>query len=273
VHFYPGIENSVITRASRRDCSLHMSTTANSGISLNGCLSRHNPGFGMTYVVTDIPEYNRTLFKTVLRQLGVDIYGNVTFGSARKHLSLVAMHQSEPLADLITNMLKKSDNVIAGAIFKKLGQLYSNRPGSWENGSLAVSNILSKHAGVQTSGLRLLDGSGLSLDNLATPSQFMQVLQFAWHNNKTNEYFVSALPVAGVDGTLKRRMTNITRKIRAKTGTIAGSGVVSLAGYASTYYKDPVAFVIIINGHRGLGWRYKGMEDKIATALTRYTEA
>jgi D-alanyl-D-alanine carboxypeptidase/D-alanyl-D-alanine-endopeptidase (penicillin-binding protein 4) len=168
-------------------------------------------------------------------------------------------------------MLKKSDNVIAGALFKKLGQLYSNRPGSWENGSIAVSKILSKHAGVQTSGMRLLDGSGLSVDNLATPAQFMQVLQFAYANNKTSEYFISSLPIAGVDGTLKRRMFNIARKIRAKTGTI--SGVVSLAGYATSYNKDPLAFVIIVNCNKGLNWRYKSMEDKIATALTHYVDA
>lgn len=269
VHFYPGINNSVVTMASRRACALRMTTSMNSSISLEGCLSKSNQSWGVTYVVTDIPEYNRTLFKSLLRRLGVDVYGTVTFGSAKRSLSLLATHASEPLPDLIHDMLKKSDNVIAGALFKKLGQVYSNRPGSWENGSLAVSSILSKHAGVQTSGMRLLDGSGLSVNNLATPSQFMQVLQYAYGNN-TSEYFVSALPIAGVDGTLKRRMGNIARKIRAKTGTI--SGVASLAGYATSYYHEPLAFVIIVNGNKGLNWRYKGMEDKIATALTRYTD-
>lgn len=271
IHFYPGIQNSVVTKNSRRDCSLRMTKNSNSSINLDGCLSKNNQGWGVSYVVTDIPEYNRTLFKSLLRRQGVDVYGSVTFGSAKGALSLVAAHHSEPLPELIRDMLKKSDNVIAGALFKKLGQLYSNRPGSWENGSIAVSKILSKHAGVQTSGMRLLDGSGLSVDNLATPAQFMQVLQFAYANNKTSEYFISSLPIAGVDGTLKRRMFNIARKIRAKTGTI--SGVVSLAGYATSYNKDPLAFVIIVNGNKGLNWRYKSMEDKIATALTHYVDA
>lgn len=270
VHFYPGINNSVVTMASRRACALRMTTSMNSSISLEGCLSKSTQGWGVNYVVTDIPEYNRTLFKSLLRRLGVDVYGTVTFGSAKRSLSLLATHASEPLPDLIRDMLKKSDNVIAGALFKKLGQVYSNRPGSWENGSLAVSRILASNAGVQTSGMRLLDGSGLSANNLATPAQFMQVLQYAYGNNKTSEYFISALPISGVDGTLKRRMGNIARKIRAKTGTI--SGVASLAGYATSYNRDPLAFVIIVNGNKGLNWRYKGMEDKIATALTRYTD-
>src|SRR5262249_31002082 len=153
---------------------------------------------------------------------------------------------------LINEMLKKSDNVIAGAIFKKLGQLYTHRPGSWENGSLAVSEILSKRAGVDTTGLRILDGSGLSPDNLAKPAQMMQVLNFAYHHDLTSDPFISALPIAGIDGTLKHRMGNIARKVRAKTGTI--SGVVSLAGYATSADKEPLAFVIIINGTRGMAW-------------------
>jgi D-alanyl-D-alanine carboxypeptidase/D-alanyl-D-alanine-endopeptidase (penicillin-binding protein 4) len=234
-------------------------------------LASSNIGWGVNYVVTDIPEFNRNLFKGLLRKFSVDVYGVVTFGSAPHSLSLVATHNSQPLPQLVRDMLKKSDNVIAGALFKKLGQLYSNRPGSWENGSIAVSQILSKQAGVQTSGMRLLDGSGLSIDNLATPAQFMQVLQYAYNNGKTSEHFISALPIAGVDGTLKHRMGNISHKIRAKTGTI--SGVVSLAGYATTSSKDSLAFVIIINGNKGLHWRYKGMEDKIATALTHFTES
>ncbi|HTM63899.1 MAG TPA: D-alanyl-D-alanine carboxypeptidase/D-alanyl-D-alanine-endopeptidase [Gammaproteobacteria bacterium] len=270
VHFYPGIRNNVVTRSSRRDCALKMTTSVNSSISLDGCLAKSATGWGVNYVVTDIPEYNRTLFKSLLRRIGVDVYGTVTFGSAKRSLSVVGTHYSDPLPELIHDMLKKSDNVIAGALFKKLGQLYSHRPGSWENGSIAVSSILSKTAGVQTKGMRLLDGSGLSVNNLASPSQFMQVLQYAYSNAKTGDYFIPALPVAGVDGTLKRRMTNITRKIRAKTGTI--NGVVSLAGYATSYDKDPLAFVIIVNANKGLNWRYKGMEDKIATALTRFTD-
>tara|TARA_R110000868_G_scaffold108769_9_gene296651 strand:+ start:480 stop:1967 length:1488 start_codon:yes stop_codon:yes gene_type:complete len=221
-------------------------------------------------VVTDIPEYNRTLFKNLLYRLSIDVYGRVTFGSSPKNLSLIAVHNSEPLPELIRAMLKKSDNVIAGAIFKKLGQLYSKKPGSWENGSLAVSRILAHQAGVNTKGMRLIDGSGLSVDNLATPSQFIQVLMFAYENEKTSEDFISSLPIAGVDGTLKNRMKNITRKIRAKTGTI--SGVASLAGYATTRQKDQLAFVIMVNGNKGLNWRFKGMEDKIATALTHFYE-
>jgi D-alanyl-D-alanine carboxypeptidase/D-alanyl-D-alanine-endopeptidase (penicillin-binding protein 4) len=268
-YFFPQIRNSVTTSTRRsRNCSFRMSTGTDSTISIDGCMGRGNYASGVSYVVTDVPEYNRALFKSVLSQLGVMVYGTVTFGSATSDLSVVGTHQSGTLREMIKTMLKKSDNVIAGALFKKIGQLYSRQPGSWANGSLAVSQILSKRAGVNISGMRVLDGSGLSGNNLTTSAQLMQVLDYIFHNNKISTDFITALPIAGVDGTLKHRMWNIARRVRAKTGTI--SGVISLAGYVESGEKEPLAFVIMINGGKGFGWRYKSIEDKIATALTRY---
>jgi len=271
-YFYPAIRNSVITKASRsRTCSLRLTTDPNSIISIDGCMSKGHYAWGVSYVVTDIPEYNRTLFKSLFNRLGISVYGKVTFGSASDNLSLVTSHASKPLRELISDMLKKSDNVIAGALFKKLGQLYTKKQGSWETGSIAVSQILSKHTGMNTSGLRILDGSGVSHDNLATSAQMMQVLNYAYHHSPISYEFIAALPIAGVDGTLKHRLGNIARKVRAKTGTI--SGVASLAGYAESRDKELLAFVIMVNGSKGLTWRYRAMEDKIATALTRYKNA
>lgn len=268
-HYYPQIANSVITKASRtRACSLQVEKSKGK-ISLKGCMRKNHQGWGMQYVVSDIPEYNRSLFTSLLKSMHIKVYGSVTFGTAPERLSLIGTHESDALPELIHDMLKKSDNVIAGALFKKLGQLYTNQPGSWENGSKAVTNILAKQAGVQTKGMRLLDGSGLSAENLASPSQFMQVLLFAYYNSDTSDDLISALPISGVDGTLKHRMRNITRRVKAKTGTI--SGVASLAGYTSSHKKEALAFVIIANGDKSNNWRYRTMEDKITTALTRYT--
>lgn len=261
--------DSVITTPSKQSaCSIRVAADANSLLSIDGCMNKSQRSLGLSYVVTDIPEYNRALLKNALAQQGVSIYRSVTFGSAPSSASLVGSHASDPLRDMIKEMLKKSDNVIAGALFKKIGQLYTRRQGSWESGSVAVSQILMKQADVDISGMRILDGSGLSAENLATPAQLMQVLNYAYHNNRIGGDFIAALPIAGIDGTLKHRMGNITRKVRAKTGTI--SGVVSLAGYASAKNNETLGFVIMVNGDRGLGWRYKSMEDKIATALTRY---
>jgi len=266
--FYPLIRNYVVTKPNRSACGVHLSSDLSSGLEIDGCMPKGKDAWGVSYVVTDVPGYNRALFKGILDNMGITVNGNVTFGVAPKNPSMIAHHVSEPLSQLIMEMLKKSDNVIAGALFKKLGQVYMGQPGSWENGSIAVSQILSKKAGVNTAGLKILDGSGLSPSNLTTPAQLMQVLDFAFHHASTNDAFISALPIAGVDGTLKHRMGNIARKVRAKTGTI--SGVVSLAGYVMTADNEIFAFVIMVNGNKGMTWKFKEMEDKIATTLARY---
>ncbi|OGT60169.1 MAG: D-alanyl-D-alanine carboxypeptidase/D-alanyl-D-alanine-endopeptidase [Gammaproteobacteria bacterium RIFCSPHIGHO2_12_FULL_45_12] len=266
-YFYPKINNFVVTKK-KGTCNMRLSANPGSSISIEGCVSKGQYASGVSYVVTDVPDYNRALFKSLLDRMAISVYGRVTFGSADRQLSLISQHESEPLQVLVNEMLKKSDNIIAGALFKKIGQKYTRQPGSWENGSLAVSRILAKNAQVNIAGLRVLDGSGLSSDNLATAAQMMRVLEFAYHHDLISEHFVSALPISGVDGTLKHRMQNIIRKVRAKTGTI--SGVVSLAGYVTSKNKEPLGFVIMINGNKGLGWQYKALEDKIVTALTRY---
>ncbi|TAK77233.1 MAG: D-alanyl-D-alanine carboxypeptidase/D-alanyl-D-alanine-endopeptidase [Gammaproteobacteria bacterium] len=270
-YFYPVIKNSVTTRANgTRSCSVRLSADPTSVIAIDGCMPKGRYAWGVSYVVADVPEYDRELVKNLLNRLSVNVFGSVTFGSAPDNLSLVGAHTSKPLRFIINEMLKKSDNVIAGALFKKMGQLYTHQPGSWQNGGYAVAQILSNRAGINTANMRILDGSGLSPDNLATSAQMMQVLDFAYHHYATSYEFITALPIAGVDGTLKRRMWNIARKVRAKTGTMSDTGVASLAGYATSADKETLAFVIMINGNRGMGWKYKALEDKIATALTRY---
>jgi D-alanyl-D-alanine carboxypeptidase/D-alanyl-D-alanine-endopeptidase (penicillin-binding protein 4) len=269
-YYYPFVQNTVVTKPRHsKGCYLKLGSS-DSALSLHGCMPKGNYAWGISYVIENVLNYNQALVRSLFKRYGVAVQGRVTPGKARASLSHIGDHQSQPLRNIVNDMMKKSDNVIAGALFKKLGQIYTKQPGSWENGGQAVERILSEKIGINTSGMRIIDGSGLSRYNQITPSQMMQVLDFAYHHIGTNYEFISALPIAGIDGTLKHRMYNIARKVRAKTGTMAGAGVVSLAGYAIGGNKEPIAFVIMVNGRRGSGWTYKELEDKIATLLTQY---
>lgn len=271
-NYVGGIQNSVITKPrGTRSCYIKLNGPNESGISISGCLPKGHHNEGVATVVTDIVHYNKSLIQSLFQRYGIQINGHILPGVAPENVTVVASHQSQPLHELLSEMLKKSDNIIAGSVFKKMGELYSKKPGSWENGSLAVTDILKQKIGIDTWGMRIVDGSGLSRDNQISPAQMMQVLDFAYHDNTTNYYFISALPIAGIDGTLKHRMKNIAWKVRAKTGTM--SGVVALAGYAITKDNEPLAFVIIINGRLGMGWRYKDMENTIVTELANYSRA
>lgn len=271
-YFYAAIRNAVITRPTRaRSCHVTVTSDATNTISLNGCLPRGHYSRSASVVISDILHYNLSLIKHLLRTSRIQIGGQITPAPAPAGLRVIATHESHPLHELIHDMLKKSDNVIAGSLFKKLGQLHSGQPGSWKNGSDAVANILSSKASVDTRQMNVLDGSGLSPDNEISAQQMIQVLEFAFHHDRTSYEFISALPVAGVDGTLKNRLRNIAGRIRAKTGTMSDAGVSSLAGYAVTRDHEPLAFAILVNGHKGNVWKYRLMEDKIATALANFS--
>src|SRR3990167_6295320 len=269
-YFYAGISNSVITKSARtRSCHISLNIQPNNVITLDGCMPAGHYSRGGSVVISDITQYNKSMLKSLFRRFSIQMDGEITAKAAPDNLSELAVHKSKPLFLLITKMLKKSDNIIAGSLLKKMGALYSSKPGSWYNGGNAIKQILAQKASVNTSKMNIIDGSGLSRDNQVTPAEMMEVLDFAYHNYSTNYEFISALPIAGVDGTLKHRLQNVAWKVRAKTGTMAG--VVSLAGYAVNKDREPIASVIIVNGHNGNIWKYREMEVKIVTALTNYT--
>jgi serine-type D-Ala-D-Ala carboxypeptidase/endopeptidase (penicillin-binding protein 4) len=268
-YYYPAIHNSVMTRnRNMRNCFLRLSQTSSTGISINGCVPKGTISYGMSYVVTDIPDYNRSLFKNLLSRMSIRVFGQVSFAPVPPQATMLSLHYSQPLPNLINEMMKKSDNIIAGALFKKIGQVYTRRPGSWETGSFAVKAILQQKVGMNLSDTQIIDGSGLSRHNAVSPSHIMDVLTHAYHNKTINDLFISALPIAGVDGTLKHRLNNASKRVYAKTGTM--SGVVSLAGYAMSADYEPLAFVIIVNGLPGFTWQYRSLEDQIVTLLVRY---
>lgn len=271
-YYYGDIENNVVTKnAGAKSCYIKMNNAPGETISIGGCMPKGRQPWGVSTVISDIMEYNKSLLQNLFKRYGVHVTGNIDAGEAQHNLSTIAVHHSKPLHSLINDMLKKSDNVIAGTLLKKMGEFHSRQPGSWNNGSEAIKQILSKKASLDSRDMNIIDGSGLSRDNQIKPSQMMQVLDFAYHHYGTNYEFISSLPIAGKDGTLKNRLRNVARKVRAKTGSLSGSGVVSLAGYAVSKDKEPLAFVIMVNGQNGNVWKYREVEDRIVTALTNYS--
>ena len=270
--FYARINNSVETRSTKtRSCRLSLTTSPDNVITLDGCMAKGRYSRSGTIVINDIVKYNEALLQNSFRRFGINVRGGIGAKTAPADLTVLALHESKPLHILINDMLKKSDNIIAGSLFKKMGEMYTRQPGSWTNGGNAVKQILAQKASVNTSEMHAADGSGLSRDNQITASQMIQVLDYAFHNYATNYEFISALPIAGVDGTLKYRLKNVAWKVRAKTGTKSKEGVVALAGYAVSKDHEPIAFVIMVNGHYGNTWKYREMADRIVTALTRYS--
>jgi D-alanyl-D-alanine carboxypeptidase/D-alanyl-D-alanine-endopeptidase (penicillin-binding protein 4) len=271
-YYYGAIQNEVMTKSSRaRSCYLRLGVSSSNNVAISGCLPKGRYAQGVSTVISDVMQYNKSMLQRLFQSFGIHVNGSINAGAAPPHAAMLAVHESKPLHTLVNEMLKMSDNIIAGSLFKKIGELYTQQPGSWQNGSLAVKKIFGQKATIDLSQMNILDGSGLSPNNRITPHQMIQVLDFAYHHDGTSTQFISSLPIAGIDGTLKHRLGHIAGKVRAKTGTLSDTGVVSLAGYAVSRTKEPIAFVIIVNGHQGNAWKYREMEDKIVTALTNYS--
>ncbi len=149
------------------------------------------------------------------------------------------MH-SATLGQIVRYMGVESDNFTAEMLLKQLGAQEGD-PGTSARGAAAATAVL-RVLGVPLGGVRLVDGSGLSLLNRLTATSLVSLLQIAWTDSALRPVFVRVLPVAGISGTMKRRLAPVRGRVQAKTGTTNTAS--TLAGYVTGRY----AFAILHNG-------------------------
>lgn len=136
---------------------------------------------------------------------------------------------STPLLSVIKRANKRSLNMMAEGLCKRLGYDTTKRPGSWENGT-AVIEAYARACGVPAAQISLEDGSGLSAKNRVSAKAFTIVLAHI-ARRPDGQTFIDTLAVPGEDGSLRARFKNHTCApgIHAKTGHIRG--VSALSGY------------------------------------------
>ena len=107
-------------------------------------------------------------------------------------------------------------------------------------------------------------GSGLSLLNRVSPKTLTEVLSYAYENRIIASDFIDSLPIAGVDGTLKKRFreSDVQGRVMAKTGYL--NNVRALSGYVFTKQGDVLVFSILDNG---LGWKTKEFQSSLLSEL------
>ncbi len=171
-------------------------------------------------------------------------------------------HKSKPLLEILKYMNKESDNLLAQHIFKTIGAEINGK-GTYEYAESAIKSYLNE-CGIDTSGFIMADGCGLSRENKTSARQLGQLLTSIYKSD-IKDSFISTLSQAGVDGTLKYRLTGL--KVFAKTGTINECS--SLAGFAWTANNKPVVFVIISNNQKLAPGVYKGFEDLIVDTVAK----
>lgn len=167
---------------------------------------------------------------------------------------------------ILTEALKESDNHYAEALFYQLGAQDGTAYPSGEESARCVERLVTS-LGFSSSDCRVADGSGLSLYNYLTPEVLVTALRYAYQNSGIYAHLKPALPVAGCDGTLRRRMTtgNACANVFAKTGTV--EGVSTLAGYAVAANGHVLCFAIMNQGvlRQAPARRF---QDSVCEALT-----
>lgn len=171
--------------------------------------------------------------------------------------------REEPLGSLAARILKPSDNELAEALLQWLPEAVG-RP------DLTPRQLCAETWGerdLYLQGTRWLDGSGLARSNTMTADFVVALLAYMHLHSRWGAQFAAALPVAGVDGTLKDRMlgTAAQGRVRAKTGTL--TGVSALSGYAKTAGGDLLAFSMIMNGYSCATQRVRRLQDMACVAI------
>ena len=151
---------------------------------------------------------------------------------------------SPPLREILKYLEKPSQNQIAEILMHTLG-LERTGVGSADSGAAVVSRQLIAW-GAEREGFRYYDGSGLSRHDLVSPETIVRTL-VAIQRDTAFQAFYDALPVAGVDGTLRTRMvgTRAAGNMHAKTGTL--QFVRSLSGYVTDLDGDRLVFSLLHN--------------------------
>jgi D-alanyl-D-alanine carboxypeptidase/D-alanyl-D-alanine-endopeptidase (penicillin-binding protein 4) len=210
------------------------------------------------------------VFRDALSRHGVRVLGRTTTGATPRAARPVAQHESMTLAHLLVPFLKLSNNGHAEALTKAMGRAVFGE-GSWDAGIRATAQSLGR-LGVDNNVIRRVDGSGLSRQDLVSPTQITNL----YRNAAARPWFAAwydALPVAGAPdrltgGTLRFRMRNTpaANNLRGKTGSL--TGVSTLSGYVTDARGDRLIFSIMLNNQLSY---VKDLEDAIGVTLASHS--
>jgi D-alanyl-D-alanine carboxypeptidase/D-alanyl-D-alanine-endopeptidase (penicillin-binding protein 4) len=221
-----------------------------------------------------------TMLKEALEKSGIEVRGPLTTRSwpeegplDKSSLREVASIKSPPLSEIIEKMMKPSENLYAQLLLLQVGvasgQKTADEVTTEDLGMRALRRFVQR-AGIKPNEVQLEEGSGLSRSALVTPNATVQLLSFmARHKNAA--LFRSFLPIAGVDGSLRKRLVDLKGNVHAKTGSLRF--VNTLSGYMTNRAGEDLAFSLMLNAYES-GTSRSGRDelDEIPRLLARVAE-
>jgi D-alanyl-D-alanine carboxypeptidase/D-alanyl-D-alanine-endopeptidase (penicillin-binding protein 4) len=207
----------------------------------------------------DPPAFAATRLDAALEARGIPVRLRPRAATAPEDSELLATVDSPPMETLVELMNKSSDNFFAELLVKDLA-MQANGQGTTLTGARLAAGF-ARRLGARA---RLVDGSGLSRGNRASPHRVVRLLA-AMFGRDEYDAFVDSLPIAGQDGTLKKRMRRYPARFRCrgKTGTL--SNVSALSGYCEILSGDTYAYSILMNGVYTPG--AQALQDRMLQAI------
>lgn len=219
--------------------------------------------------VYDPAFYFLNLFKEQLLRNNILFEGALDTLTLKNTGYLIGVYK-RPFTDVLQQMEKKSDNLAAEMTLYALAEKYYGKPASAKNGVKMIDSLITL-TGFDPENYRIVDGSGVSHYNLISSELILGVLKYFYYNQlQFFDPFYKSLPVAGVDGTLEKRMTGTRAEnnLRAKTGTI--SGVSCLSGYVKARNGHNLAFSIMVQNYVTKTKEAAKFVDQICRLLADY---
>lgn len=185
--------------------------------------------------------------RSFLAQRNIQVTGSIKNGRTSESAEVLAEYESKGIEQILADMDKFSNNYVAEMLTKNLGTLRKPKEASLADGVVLINEHM-KSLGIPEEQYHIESPSGLTRENKLSSYAMWTVLQHLRNDFRVQPEFLTSLPIAGIDGTLKKRMNNSSaeRWVRAKTGYI--NNVVSLAGYAGLEDGRVVTFSFIFNG-------------------------
>ena len=262
---YFRFENTARTIAGKKG-SLIVSRHADSDtLTVGGTIGIDSGRVDVWVTVHDPEAYFAAAVRGALAEEGIDLLGANRYdhGLPEGAWEEGWLHTS-PLTDTLAVTNKRSQNFYAESLAKLLGWK-KHGLGSWPNAVEAISTSVAS-LGVDRAGFSIVDGSGMSRSDQATPRALTALLEKMYFHAYGREYLQS-LPFSGEsDLAWKRRLATAPYKgnVFAKTGTL--TGVSTLSGYARASSGKVYAFSILMNQIRG-NWAAHAAQDKLVRAL------
>lgn len=258
---------SVSESDAKEKCQIMMDINSQNEVTAYGCWPAKESSDSLKIAIQNPTILARQVIADALKAEQIKLTGQIALGTPSKELKTIASHRSKPLSDLMKTVLQDSNNIYTESLIKTLGVQFFKQ-GNFHAGVAATKDILAKHLGLDTSNIRLQDGSGLSRYTAISPQHFGRILYGMYNSKQYSKVFRESLSISGEAGTLKNRMTSfdLSGQVFAKTGTMLGTS--SLAGYLNARNKQDVIFVIMINNATAEKEELRNFENALCEIFT-----